>query len=110
MVHSACFAGLRFGSRNYCTSLPAEPDSFDVERGEGFPAYRFIPIPRDRFERLHRGARSLLRQPRPKRTRIRLKEKESLAHQRSVVNAGEMFQLSYTGFLGGSFRRGALSG
>ena len=31
--------------------------------------------------------------------RIRLKEKESLAHQRSVVNAGEMFQLSYTGFL-----------
>lgn len=29
--------------------------------------------------------------------RIRLKEKESLAHQRSVVNAGEMFQLSYTG-------------
>ena len=31
--------------------------------------------------------------------RIRLKEKESLAHQRSVVNAGEMFLLSYTGFL-----------
>ena len=27
------------------------------------------------------------------------KEKESLAHQRSVVNAGEMFQLSYNGFL-----------
>lgn len=39
-----------------------------------------------------------------------MKEKESLAHQRSVVNAGEMFQLSYNRFLGGSFRRGALFG
>lgn len=31
--------------------------------------------------------------------RIRLKEEETLAHRRSVVNASELFQLNYTGFL-----------
>ena len=69
-----------------------------MERGEGFPAYRLVPIPRDRFERFTEVL-DLYCASQTQTERIRLKEKESLAHQRSVVNAGEMFQLSYTGFL-----------
>ena len=43
----------KFGSRNYCTSLPAEPDSFDVERGACFATDCLVAISRNGLEGLY---------------------------------------------------------
>ena len=94
MVHSACFAGLRFGSRNYCTSLPAEPDSFDVERGACFATDCLVAISRNGLEG-YTEVLDLYCAGLNQVERVRLKEVETVAHQRSVTNANELFKLNY---------------